>query len=198
MIGTKDGKTIKADAQISYHMQDLPHVFTKFRGQSDDAIEYGYMRQNFQLLVNDISSQYTMMDVVGDKKPEFNDKIFKATREFFERDGIVVEQAGLGKIEPDEQTKAAIQAVANAQYGQRQAEYEKQVAIAQAQKQIEVARGNAEAKRMEADAQAYYNQKLAQSTDQKVIELEWIRKWNGVLPQYQLSSGSGVMLNMGK
>jgi regulator of protease activity HflC (stomatin/prohibitin superfamily) len=198
IIGTKDGKTIKVDAQVSYHVADLPAVFNKFRGQKVDTIEYGYMRQNFQIIANDISSQYTLMDIVGDKKPEFNTKLYNAFRDFMGNDGIVVEQAGLGKVEPDEQTKNAIQAVANAQYAQRQAEYEKAAAIAQAQTLVEQAKGNAEAQRLQADAQAYANQKLAQSTDARVVELEWVKKWNGQLPQYMMGSGSGVMVNLNK
>ena len=188
VIGTKDGKAMKVDVQISYHMDasTLPHVFNKFRGQEVNVIEYGYMRQNTQRITNDISAQYTMMDIVGEKKPDFNAKVAKALIDFFDDDGIVVEQAGLGKVEPDEATANAIQAVANAQYMQRQAEYEKQAAIAQAQTIIEQAKGNAEAKKIEADAQAYANQKLAQSTDDRVVSLKKAEKCEGKLPQYSL------------
>jgi regulator of protease activity HflC (stomatin/prohibitin superfamily) len=188
VIGTKDGKAMHVDVQISYHMDasKMAHVFNKFRGQDVNAIEYGYMRQNAQRIANDISSQYTMMDIVGEKKPEFNAKVASALIDFFDDDGIVVEQAGLGKVEPDQATAQAIQNVANAQYAQRQAEYEKQAAMAQAQTVVEKAKGEAEAKKISADAQAYANAKLAQSTDEKVVQLEWVKKWNGILPQYML------------
>ena len=190
VIGTKDGKAIRVDVQISYHMDasKMAHVFNKFRGQPSNVIEYGYMRQNVQRIANDISAQYTMMDIVGEKKPEFNAQVAKTLIDFFDDDGIIVEQAGLGKVEPDSATATAIQAVANAQYMQRQAEYEKQAAIAQAQTVIEQAKGEAEAKRISADAQAYANQKLASSTDERVVQLEWVKKWDGKLPQYNLGS----------
>ena len=198
VIGTRDGKAMHVDVQISYHMDasKMAHVFNKFRGQQTSVIEYGYMRQNAQRIANDISSQYTMMDIVGEKKPEFNAKVAKALIDFFDDDGIVVEQAGLGKVEPDEATANAIQAVANAQYAQRQAEYEKQAAMAQAQTVVEQAKGQAEAKKIEADAQAYANQKLAQSTDDRVVSLKLAEKWDGKLPQYNLSNSSGTLFNI--
>jgi prohibitin 1 len=200
IIGTRDGKTMKVDAQVTYHMEKdgLPHIFNTFKGANSESIEYGYMRQNYQRIVNDLSSQYTMMDIVGEKKAEFNSKLFILVRDFFAENYITVEQSGLGKVEPDEATKAAIQAVANAQYAEKQAQYEKQVAIAQAQKQVEQARGYADSRKIEADATAYVNAKVQQSMTKELVELEWIKKWNGVLPQYQLGSGQGMMLNMGK
>lgn len=196
VIGTKDGKTIRVDMQISYHMDaaKLPHVFNKFRGQEIQTIEYGYMRQNAQRIANDISSHYTMMDIVGEKKAEYNSQILKQLTDFFDDDGIIIEQAGLGKVEPDAQTAQAIQAVANAQYAQRQAEYEKQAATAQALTVVEKAKGEAEAKRIQADAEAYKNQKLAQSTDARVVELEWVKKWDGKLPQYMLGDKTLMQL----
>ena len=198
VIGTKDGKTIKIDMQISYHIatDKMSHVFNKFRGQGVDSIEYGYMRQNVQRIINDVSSQYSIVEINGSKKPEFNQRVLNTISEFLLEDGIVVEQAGIGNIGLDDQTKAVIQGVANAQYAKEQAEYEKAAAIAQAQTQIEKARGNAEALKMESDAQAYANQKLAQSTDSRVVELEWIKKWDGKLPQYQLGSGTSMMMQM--
>ena len=30
----------------------------------------------------------------------------------------------------------------------------------------------------------------------KIIELEWINRWNGQLPQYMMGSGQGVMMNL--
>jgi len=195
VIGTKDGKTMKVDAQITYHVESAnsPHVYNKFKGADSDSIEYGYMRQNFQRIANDLSSQYSMMDIVGEKKAEFNAKLFKAVGDFFDADGIFVEQAGLGKVEPDEATKQAIQAVANAQYAQRQAEYEKVAAEAKALTQIAVANGNAKSKVIEADAQAYTNQKLQQTLTQDIVALKWIEKWNGALPVTALGANTPMI-----
>lgn len=198
--GTKDGKTIKLDMPLAYHMDlgRLPQVFTKFRGQDVQTIEYGYMYQNSKRIVNDITTQYTMMDLVGDKRAEINGKIFIAIQKYFDHDGIIVETAGIGKAEPDEQTKQAIQAVVNAENQRRQADLDRQRAEIEAQKLVAQATGQAQAKKLEADAIAYYNAKVAQSTDERVVALEWVKKWNGVLPATMLGGGQGIMINLQK
>lgn len=199
VIGTKDGKAMTVDAQITYHMQQdkTPHIYNKFKGAGIDEIEYGYLRQNTQRITNDLSSQYTMMDIVGDKKAEFNTKLHQALIEFLEPDGIIVEQAGLGKVEPDAQTAQAIQAVANAQYLEKQMMYEKNAAVAQAEKQKAIAQGNADSKRIEADGQAYANREIQKTLTPELIQLKAIEKWDGKYPQTMLGS-SQAMINIGK
>lgn len=103
---------------------------------------------------------------------------------FFDQDGIIIEQASLGKVEPDSATKEAIQAVANAQYKQRQAEYEKIAAEAEAKKKVAVAEGDAQAKRIQADAEAYYNAQVASSLTPEMVQLKQVEKWDGKLPTY--------------
>lgn len=198
ILGTKDGKTIRVDLQLFYHMDidKLGNVFSKFRGQDSETIAYGYMRQNAQRIANDISSKYSIVDLVGEAKPKFNSEVLSELQAFFGEDGIVIEQAGLGRIEPDEETKTQIQAVTDAQYRQKQAEYEKEVAIAKAAALREEARGKADAMKIDADAQFYYNTKIAESTNAQVIQLEQIKKWDGKFPQYMLGSNSNMLFNL--
>jgi regulator of protease activity HflC (stomatin/prohibitin superfamily) len=63
-----------------------------------------------------------------------------------------------------------------------QAEIDKNIAI-------KVAEG--EARALQIKGQSVVN-------NLKIVELEWITKWNGQLPTYMLGSGQGVMLNLGK
>jgi len=34
------------------------------------------------------------------------------------------------------------------------------------------------------------------SSNPKIIELEWINKWNGQLPTYMMGNGQGIMVNL--
>ena len=36
------------------------------------------------------------------------------------------------------------------------------------------------------------------ASNPKIIELEWINKWDGQLPTYMMGSGQNVMLNLNK
>jgi regulator of protease activity HflC (stomatin/prohibitin superfamily) len=174
----------------------LPHIFTKFRGMKADDIELGFMKNELYRVVNDITSQYAMMDLVGDKRPEINQKIFMTYKETLASDGIEIETCNLSRIEPDEATLQAIQAVVNAQNSLRQAEVQKQQAEIDAQKQRIAAQGTADSALIAAEGQAKANAKLQQSLTPEIVQFEWIKKWDGVLPQTQLGTGSGVMVNL--
>jgi len=50
----------------------------------------------------------------------------------------------------------------------------------------------------EGEAKALQIKGSSIATNPKIIELEWINKWNGVLPTYMLGSGQGIMLNLNK
>lgn len=78
----------------------------------------------------------------------------------------------------------SLQLVANAQYKQRQAEYEKIAAEAEAKKKVAVAEGDAQAKRIQADAEAYYNAQVASSLTPEMVQLKQVEKWDGKLPTY--------------
>ncbi len=50
----------------------------------------------------------------------------------------------------------------------------------------------------EGEARALQIKGSSIASNPKIIELEWINKWNGVLPTYMLGSGQGIMLNLNK
>jgi regulator of protease activity HflC (stomatin/prohibitin superfamily) len=50
----------------------------------------------------------------------------------------------------------------------------------------------------EGEAKALQIKGSAIVSNPKIIELEWIQKWDGELPQYMMGSGQGVMINLGK
>lgn len=195
-IGTKDGKTIDIEMQLFYHMDanSLGKIFTKFRGADAEKIAYGYMKQNTQRIVNDISSRYSIVDLAGESKPQFNKEVADALKTFFAPEGIIIEQAGLGRVEPDKETQRQIQAVTDAQYREKQAQYEKEVAKAQAEKILIETEAKAKVKMMEADAIAYYNQKITESASKDVVALKWIEKWDGKLPQIQSGENNMLMI----
>jgi regulator of protease activity HflC (stomatin/prohibitin superfamily) len=55
---------------------------------------------------------------------------------------------------------------------------------------------NAKQTKILADAEAYKNERLRASTSQTVVSLEWIKKWDGRLPQTMLGKDSDILLNV--
>ena len=194
-VNTKDGKQVNVSVTYAYHMdpEKLPTVFAKFRGQDIKSIESGYMKNAMYEALNNITSQYSLMELVGDKRPEINQKIFEAFRAELEECGIVIETFNLSDVVPDEATATAIQNVVNAQNALQQAKIEKQQAEVEAEKARVAAKGKADAALIEAEGQAQANAKLQQSLTSGVLQQRAIEKWNGELPKIG-SNGSGLIL----
>ena len=72
------------------------------------------------------------------------------------------------------------QQIKTAEFNRQKAEKEKQTTILQAQ------------------AEAEKQRLLAQSTSKDVVDLKWIEKWNGILPQMMGGNGMIPMVNFGK
>lgn len=197
-VNTKDGKQVNVSVTYSYHMdpENLSAVFVKFRGQKIEVIEAGYVKNEMYQAINEVTSQYSLMDLVGDKRPEINEKILNKFKVSLAEFGIIIETFNLSDVVPDEATKEAIQKVVNAQNVLEQAKIEKQTAEVEAEKARVKAKGAADAALIEAEGQAQANAKLQGSLTEQIIRQRAIEKWDGKLPQYEMSGGSSAILNL--
>lgn len=198
-VNSKDGKQVNVDITYAYHMDQevLPELFTKFRGRDYTDIESSIMKNEMYQAINDVTSQYTLMDLVGDKRSEVNAKIFDKFKIALESYGIVLETFNLSDVRPDDATKEAIQNVVNAQNALAKSKVQKQQAEIEAEQARITAKGKADAAIIEADGQSQANAKLQQSLTPLIIQQHQIDKWNGELSKYSLGGNSSVLLNVG-
>lgn len=194
-VNTKDGKQVNVSVTYAYHMdvEKLPAVYAKFRGQNIESIQNGYMKNAMYEALNNITSQYSLMELVGDKRPEINQKIFEAFRDDLEEYGIVIETFNLSDVVPDEATATAIQNVVNAQNELQRVRIEKEQAEVEAEKARVTAKGKADAAIIEAEGQAQANAKLQQSLTENVLHQRAIEKWSGNLPQVSGNNGGFIL-----
>ena len=73
---------------------------------------------------------------------------------------------------------------------------EKLVAEAEAAKKVAIARGDAEALKIKADAEAYYNRTVSASLSTNLVNMKALERWNGVVPT--VSGGNGVFIDASK
>lgn len=207
-IPTADGKTVEVDLEYSFHfdVEKLPETFTQFKGQSGEAIEQTFMRGKLKTYVSDVSSQFSVLDIYGEKRTELNAAILDYAREKFSEFGIVIDSINLSRIELDSQTEQAIQNKINKQQELEQMKVEAQKAEVEAQKKLIEVEAEAEQKRVKAqaeadavlikaEAEAQANELLKQSISPELIEMEKISKWDGTLPQITGNSTPIVDLN---
>lgn len=67
---------------------------------------------------------------------------------------------------------------------------------AEAQKKIAAAKGNAEAQRITADAEAYYNRTVSASLSNTLVQMKALEKWDGKTPI--VSGGASTFIDAGK
>lgn len=194
-VNTKDGKQVNVSVTYAYHMDEvqLPSVFEKFRGQKSEVIEAGFLKNELYKAINEVTSQYSLMDLIGEKRPEINNKILLQFRDSLEEYGIIIETFNLSDVVTDDQTKDAIQAVINAQNALEQAKIEKEKAIVESEKRVTEAKGYADAAIIKASGESEANEKLRNSLTPLIVEQKKIEKWNGELPKF---SGSNSMLTL--
>ena len=192
-ISTKDGKTVHVSVTYAFHMDEdkLPEVFTKFRGQSIEKIEAGYMKSELLRCINEVTAKYNLMEVVGEQRQTINNEVFQRLKESLGEFGVIVETLNISDAKPDTATAEAIQKVIDAQNKLQQATIEKQTAEQEAEKRIIEAKGKADAARIEAEGVAAANDLVRKSLSSELVKQHAIDKWDGKLPNV---SGAGNIL----
>ena len=142
------------------------------------------------------ASKYTPIEVYSNKREE----IQELTREKMKKDiqdyHLILEQIDIREVYYNDDYEKAI--------NQKKLEEQKALTLIEVTKQknellkqadidknIEITKAEAEAKALQIKGQSISN-------NPRVVELEWINKWNGQLPTYMLGSNQSVMLGLNK
>ena len=203
-FGSKEGLALGADVSIQYSFiqTKIPQLFLEFKADAE-TIRDGFLHQLVRDELNRVSSEYPVMDIMGPKKQELIDKAKDLIKQKASPKGINVETLSfLSEIRPkDEKVKAAISNVVESLQQSVQAENLVRRKKAEADQQIETARGAAQSEVLKAEAeakailakakaQAEANKLQAQSLSPELIQWNAIQKWNGQLPQM---TGGGAL-----
>lgn len=214
-IPTSDGKTVKVDLEFSYRFDEerVTQTFTTFKGKSGEVIKDSFIKPKIIAWTQEVSANYPVTDIFGDKRTEINAELDRYLREKFDVYGIIIDTVNFTDISVDAETEAAIQKKVNAQQALELANIEAQTAKVQAEKDKEVARiaaekdkavaqidaekqlieaqAKADALQIAADAEAEANRKIAASITTELLDKIKYEQWNGVLPK--VSGGSSIV-----
>lgn len=207
-VPSNDGKGLTVDMTFTYRYDAdrVADTFTRFKGQSGKDVKNSFIKPNIMSWTKEVTAKYSVIDLLGDKRATLNSELTDYLKQKFEPYGIVIESVSLINIDPDEETRSAVQKKVNAQQDLElakieqqtanvNAEKEKEVAITKANQEKEAAQINAEAKLIEAQAQADANRLISQSLTPELIRQQMYDKWNGKLPTVQAGNDSSVIVD---
>jgi regulator of protease activity HflC (stomatin/prohibitin superfamily) len=206
-FNTEDGLTVYGDLSVSYHLDagKVPAFYVKFRNDDINQFTHGFLRNVARDAINRTGSQYTVQEIMGEKKSELEQNSRSDLQKQVADIGVVIDQFGfIGSPRPPQSVIAAINAKVQAQQIAVQKQNELVQAQADAAKLVAAAEGQAKAQVAVANGEAESNRVRAASISQNIIEWQklavtdrWIEKWNGQVPQVQTNgNGPGMLLDI--
>ena len=186
--GTKDLQQVHTDIVVQYRLNasKVPQIYKEFGLNVDEKVLGPAINEAFKT----VTAKYTSEELVT-KRQFVSDEIqnqLKTKVAPFDIDvsGISLVNFGFSADyqKAIEQKVIATQQTAKAEQDLRRIEVEARSRIAQAE-------GEAKAIAIQAAA-------IQSNGGQNYVQLEWIKRWNGKLPDTVVNGNSGMMLNMGK
>jgi len=206
-FNTLQGLTVYGDISLSYHLDPakVPAFYVKFRSDDIDQFTHGFLRNVARDSMNRVAANYTVEEIMGEKKPEMEQRSREELQSEVKDIGVVIEQFGfIGSPRPPESVVAAINAAQQAKYIAQQKQNELLQSQADAAKQVAAAEGQAKSQIAIAQGEAESNRLRAASISPQIIEWQklavtdrWIARWNGSMPQVQAGGNlPGMLLNV--
>ena len=194
----KDGTQLNADVGISYAIspEKADTIFQKYRKRVDEITDT-YIRNMVRDAINSETSRMDVAEIYGQGKEELMNRVTKRVKSQVEEIGIVIEKIyWIGAMRLPTAITNAINAKIEATQKAQQRENELQTATAQAQIARETARGEADARIIQATAEARANTLISNSITKTLVDYKALDRWDGALPQ--VTGGAMPMLNLAK
>ena len=210
-------KTVKVNLEFSYRFDEarVAETFTMFKGKSGENIKDTFIKPKIVAWTQEVSANYPVTDIFGDKRTQINAELDTYLRDKFEPYGIIIDTVNFTDISVDNETAAAIQKKVNAQQelelanieaqtakiqankdrevARVQAEKDKEVAAIKAEQKIVTAEAEAQALLIAAEAEAEANREIAASLTNQLIEKIKYEQWDGKMPTV---TGSNAIISI--
>ncbi len=185
---TSEGLSVNGDFGISYTIDKskVSNLFQKYRRNVEEITDT-YLRNMVRDSLNTHASNLPIESVYGKGKTDLMVMVDKDVRDWTKDVGIIVDRVYLiGEFRLPRVVEDSLNAKIAATQMAQQRENEVAQAKAEAQKEVEVARG-----------QAMSNELKSKSLTPELLEYQsmlnqqdWIKKWDGKQPQVSLGTGS--------
>lgn len=194
-----NGLVVSADVNVAYRVDPnkAPILFQTYRGKMD-AIVSGPLRDRVKAAVVAVASTMSVEDIYGSKKAALIREAQKRVAAYFAPRGLIVEQLDwAGPIRIPESITERINARAQTEQAAIAAKARAITAEAEGRAQVAEAKAEADAKiekaRGEAEATKLRNSAVSANPG---YQSEYMRKWDGRLPQTVYCSSENPCVNI--
>lgn len=194
-FNSQDGSVFTFDPTIMLAIKSgsAPEVFVKYRKELDEILEVTLVPIIQDAFKEEINARKDN-DLIS-RQSEFQNAIEARLAEELGKENFIVSKVTTGIKYPNTLVES-INAKNKALQEELRVKNEKMVAEAEAEKKVAVAKGNADALRIKADAEAYYNRTVSASLSPTLVNMKALEKWDGKTPV--VSGGSGTFIDASK
>jgi len=173
-VTTSDGKKVTLPMRYEYKVdkEKVVDIFKELGSQNIESIQEGYLTQRLFKASRDTVSEYSVIDIYGQKTSEASAKITEKMRDSSDDLGFMVNDVTIGTPKLDKVTQDAIDERVKTAQELEKLNLEKQIAEKQAEKKSIEAKGNAEAEIERAKGQAEAIKLVNQSLTPEYIKLK--------------------------
>lgn len=195
IVNSKDGSEFHVSPLLNYSVkrEKVPYIFQKYRVTLAE-IEAGFLKTAVYDAFRVVANSYTADEMISNRE-QFEIKVRKVLEDHLVPEGFILAQFTSNLIYP-ETFKKAIEAKNNAVQSALTAENKVKQAEAEAKIKVATAAGNAQAMLTSAKAEAEANRLKQQTITPMLLQLEWINKWNGKLPETMLGDKTNAMIGI--
>ena len=191
-FNSQDGSVFTFDPTIMLSIKGVaaPEVFIKYRKELDEILNVTLVPIIQDAFKEEINARKDN-DLIS-KQTEFQNAIEARLAEELGKENFIVSKVTTGIQYPSALVES-INAKNRAQQEELRIKNEALVAEAEAAKKVAIAQGDADALKIKADAEAYYNRTVSASLSTNLVNMKALDKWDGKTPV--VSGGSGTFID---
>lgn len=186
--GTKDLQQVHTDITANYRLssEKVAAIYKDFGVNVVDKVLGPSLNEAFK----SVTGHYTSEELIT-KRDVVSEEILQRVKSKVGQFDISIDSISLVNFAFNAEYQKAVEAKVIATQQKQKAEQDLERIKVEAQSRIAEAEGEAKAIAIQAQA-------IQSSGGQQYVQLQWINKWDGKMPDTVVNGGSGVMLNMGK
>lgn len=184
-VQTNDSQYINTILQVQVRI-DKTNAFKYFKKYGNKSLEdiQEIISNTAQQQLEKVSTQYNIMEILGEKRDEIINKTLELIKEELSKDGITVERIVLVDTDAGETIEKAIEQEAKAKKEVETAKYKKEKAEVEGETKIIKAQKEKEA-----------NELKNKSLTDEILAEKMLEKWDGKLPTTMLNDDIMTVFN---